>query len=113
VLLHLAQTNEMAAASAHGQLADDAGGWTGSNRAVRTDVDDIAAHAVEGERGASGGDVRARWVKSGDDNAATVGAGAAVDLCRVAGQRGDAMETSLRGSGPDAAAVLRFMRTFA
>jgi hypothetical protein len=49
----------------------------------------------------------------GDDNAAKVIAGAAVDLCRVAGQRGDAMETSLRGSGPDAAAVLRVMRTFA
>jgi uncharacterized protein (TIGR03084 family) len=213
VLLHLAQTNEMAAASARGQLADAGGGWTGSNRAVRTDVDDIAAQAVEGERGASGSDVRTRWVKSGgdmvdalqacdpatrvlwvagdmaprtlattrlaetwihtgdvciglgveqpksdriwhiarlvyrtlpysflragveatgavrfeltsatdesavwsfgDENAATVIAGDAVDLCRVAGQREEPMETSLRGSGPDAAAVLRFMRTFA
>jgi uncharacterized protein (TIGR03084 family) len=213
VLLHLAQTNEMATASARGQLAGDAGGWTGSNRKVRTDVDDLAARAVEGERGASGVEVRTRWVKSshemldalqacdpatrvvwvagemaprtlattrlaetwihtgdvcvgldiapprsdriwhiarlvhrtlpysflrsgieatggvrfeltsatddsdvrifGADDAPTLIAGAAVDLCRVAGQRADATETSLCGTGPDAPAVLRIMRTFA
>jgi uncharacterized protein (TIGR03084 family) len=213
VLLHLAQTNEMATASARGQLATAAGGWTGSGGGVRTDVDDVVARAVEGARGASGRDVRARWENSademidalqtcdpsarvlwvagdmaprtlattrlaetwihtgdvcnglgleqpksdriwhiarlvhrtlpysfrregveatggvcfeltsgtdesavwkfGEDNAATVISGAAVDLCRVAGQRADAAETSLRGTGPDAAIVLRVMRTFA
>jgi uncharacterized protein (TIGR03084 family) len=213
VLLHLAQTDEMAAASARGQLAGAGGGWGDSERSVRTDVDDIVARAVERERGPSGSEVRARWVKSaddmvealeacdptsrvlwvvgamaprtlattrlsetwihtgdvcvglgisqpesdriwhiarlvhrtlpysflragreatgevrfeltsptdesdvwsfGDDNAESVITGAAADLCRVAGQRANANETSLRGTGPDAASVLRLMRTFA
>jgi uncharacterized protein (TIGR03084 family) len=213
VLLHLAQTNEMAAASASGQLAGAPGGWVNSDRPVRTDVDDIVAGAVERERGASGTEVLARWVKSadevvdalqacdpaarvlwvagdmaprtlastrlaetwihtgdvciglgigqpksdriwhiarlvhrtlpysfqragcaptgevrfeltsptderavwcfGEDIAGTVIAGPAVDLCHVAGQRANANETSLRGAGPDAATVLRIMRTFA
>lgn len=39
--------------------------------------------------------------------------GSAVDLCTVAGQRGAAAGTSLRGEGPDADQVLRLMRTFA
>jgi len=213
VLLHLAQTNEMAAASASGQLAGAAGGWAHSDSRVRTDVDDIVAGAVERERGASGNEVVARWVKSaddmvgaleacdpaarvqwvagdmaprtlattrlaetwihtgdvcaglgieqpkseriwhiarlvhrtlpysflragseptgevrfeltsptderavwcfGEDNAETVITGPAVDLCHVAGQRANARETSLHGAGPDAATVLRVMRTFA
>jgi len=49
----------------------------------------------------------------GEDDAETVVAGPAVDLCHVAGQRANADETSLHGSGPDAATVLRIMRTFA
>jgi uncharacterized protein (TIGR03084 family) len=220
VLLHLAQTNEMATASARGELGGDAGGWAGAstdvrtgNTQVRTDVDDLAARAVQGERGATGSEVRIRWLKSaddmvdalqacdpatrvvwvagdmaprslattrlaetwihtgdvcvgldiapprtdriwhiarlvhrtlpysfrrsgieatggvrfeltsatdesavwvfGDDDAPTLISGAAEDLCRVAGQRADATETSLRGTGPDASAVLRVMRTFA
>jgi len=213
VLLHLAQTNEMAAASASGQLAGVAGGWVNSEGPVRTDVNDIVAGAVERERGASGNEILARWVKSadgmvdaleacdpaarvlwvagdmaprtmattrlaetwihtgdvcmglgigqpksnriwhiarlvhrtlpysflrarceptgqvrfelrsptderavwcfGEDNAETVITGPAVDLCLVAGQRANAKETSLHGAGPDAATVLRIMRTFA
>jgi uncharacterized protein (TIGR03084 family) len=213
VLLHLAQTNEMAAASASGQVAGAAGGWVNSNSPVRTDVDDIVARAVERERGASGTEIVARWVKSTDDmadaleacdpaarvlwvagdmaprtlattrlaetwihtgdvciglgirqpesdriwhiarlvhrtlpysylragceptgevrfelrsptderavwcfgeeNAETVITGRAFDLCHVAGQRANAKETSLQGAGPDAATVLRIMRTFA
>ena len=213
VLLHLAQTNEMATASARGQLGSAVAGWMDLDTSVRTDVDVMAARAVERERGASGSEVRARWVKSaddmvaalqacdpatrvlwvvgdmaprtlattrlaetwihtgdvcvglgvaqpksdriwhiarlvhrtlpysflragveargavrfeltsateesalwkfGDDDAATVITGAAVDLCRVAGQRADATETSLRGTGPDAETVLRVVRTFA
>ncbi len=213
VLLHLAQTNEMATASARGPLGGAVAGWMDLDTPVRTDVDVLAARAVERERGASGSQVRARWSKSaddmvgalracdpatrvlwvvgdmaprplattrlaetwihtgdicvglgvaqpkndriwhiarlvhrtltysflragveatgavrfeltsptdetavwifGDDNAATVITGAAVDLCRVAGQRADATQTSLRGSGPDAETVLRVMRTFA
>ncbi len=49
----------------------------------------------------------------GDDDAPTVVAGPAVDLCAVAGQRAAAADTGLRGEGPDAAAVLRLVRTFA
>jgi uncharacterized protein (TIGR03084 family) len=213
VLLHLAQTNEMSAASAGGQVAGVADGWVNSDTSVRHDVDDIVAGAVERERGASGKEVLARWVKSaddmvdaleacdpgarvlwivgdmaprtmattrlaetwihtgdvciglgigqpksdriwhiarlvhrtlpysflragcepkgevrfeltsstdegavwcfGEDNAETVIAGPAVDLCHVAGQRTSAKKTSLHGAGPDAATVLRVMRTFA
>jgi uncharacterized protein (TIGR03084 family) len=213
VLLHLAQTNEMAAASAGGQLAGVANGWVNSDSRVVTDVEDNVAGAVERERGATGAEILARWVKSADemvdaleicnpasrvqwvagdmaprtlattrlaetwihtgdvciglgtgqqksdriwhiarlvhrtlpysflragceptgevrfevtsptderavwcfgkDNADTVITGPAVDLCRVAGQRANAKETSLHGAGPDAATVLRIMRTFA
>jgi uncharacterized protein (TIGR03084 family) len=213
VLLHLAQTNEMATASARGKSAVPAGGWTNSDRRVVTDVEDNVGGAVERERGASGNEVLARWVKSaddmvdaleacdpaarvqwvagdmaprtlattrlaetwihtgdvcmglgieqpksdriwhvarlvhrtlpysflragceptgevrfeltspideravwcfGEDHAETVITGPAVDLCHVAGQRADAKDTSLRGTGPDAATVLRIVRTFA
>jgi uncharacterized protein (TIGR03084 family) len=212
VLLHLAQTNEMAAVSARGQLGGAAGGWV-SDSPIRTDVDDLVGGAVERERGASGREVRARWVKSaddmvdalescdpaarvlwvvgdmaprtlattrlaetwihtgdiciglaiaqpksdriwhiarlvhrtlpysflraggqptggvrfeltsptdeqavwrfGEDNDETVITGTAIDLCRVAGQRANAKETSLHGVGPDAETFLRIMRTFA
>jgi uncharacterized protein (TIGR03084 family) len=67
VLLHLAQTNETAAASATGKLARVAGGWANSDSRVVTDVEDNVAGAVERERGASGTEVLARWVKSADD----------------------------------------------
>jgi uncharacterized protein (TIGR03083 family) len=67
VLLHLAQTNEMAAASASGQVAGAAGGLVNSDSPVRTDIDDIVAGAVERERGGSGTEIVARWVKSTDD----------------------------------------------
>jgi uncharacterized protein (TIGR03084 family) len=213
VLLHLAQTNEMAASSASGQSAGVAAGWENSGNRVRTDVNDIVGDAVERERGASGQEVLARWVKSaddmvdaleacdpaarvqwvagdmaprtlattrlaetwihtgdvcfglgigqpasdriwhiarlvhrtlpysflragceptgkvrfeltsptdegdvwcfGEDDAETVVTGSAVDVCLVAGQRANAKETSLHGAGPDAATVLRVMRTFA
>jgi uncharacterized protein (TIGR03084 family) len=213
VLLHLAQTNELAAASARGRLAEAAGAWAGGQQAVRTDVDEVAGDAVERERGATGAEVRERWVKSADDmagaleacdphervrwvvgdmaprslattriaetwihtgdvcaalgreqpasdriwhiarlvhrtlpysftraglapvgevrfeltapddgqavwtfgadDAATVISGPALDLCRVAGQRASAGDTSLHGRGPDAQHVLQCMRTFA
>jgi uncharacterized protein (TIGR03084 family) len=43
----------------------------------------------------------------------TVVRGSAHDLCTVAGQRAAAADTSLRAEGPDGAAVLRLVRTFA
>lgn len=48
-----------------------------------------------------------------DAVAATTITGPAADLCEVAGQRATAAQTALTGSGPDAEAVLRLMRTFA
>jgi uncharacterized protein (TIGR03084 family) len=67
VLLHLAQTNESAAASATGQLAGIAGGWANTESRVVTDVEVNVAGAVERERGASGTEILARWLKSADD----------------------------------------------
>jgi uncharacterized protein (TIGR03084 family) len=213
VLLHLAQTNEMAAARATGGRARVARGWTKSDSRVVTDVEDNVASAVERERGASGTEILARWAKSaddmvealeacdpatrvqwvagdmaprtlattrlaetwihtgdicvglgigqpqtdriwhiarlvhrtlpysflragceptgavrfeltsptdeqtvwcfGEDDAETAITGPSIDLCRVAGQRANAGETSLQGAGPDATTVLRIMRTFA
>lgn len=53
------------------------------------------------------------WTFGDPADAATRITGTALDLCTVAGQRGSAEGTSLRGDGPDAADVLRLMRTFA
>jgi uncharacterized protein (TIGR03084 family) len=209
VVLHLAQTNEMATASARGALADAAGSWA----AVEGDtVDDLAGAAVARERGGPNGELYRRWRSGademvaafascdpadrltwvvgdmaartlattrvaetwihtedvadglgvtlrgsprlwhvarlvhrtipyafarageeppgpvafqlsapdgddtwtfGDAQAPTVVTGPALDLCRVAGQRGSAEATQLTGVGPDAEQVLALMRTFA
>lgn len=57
-----------------------------------------------------GGDA---WQFGDLEAATTTIAGSALELCTVAGQRGDAADTDLVGTGPDAAAVLAHMRTFA
>ena len=62
VVLHLAQTNEMAAASAQGRLGEAVSSWTGNN------VDEGADHMVEAERGAAPADVLARWRAAADDS---------------------------------------------
>jgi hypothetical protein len=49
----------------------------------------------------------------GDDDAPTVVTGSALDLCRAAGQRAVATDTSLVASGPSAGPVLELVRTFA
>ena len=79
VLLHLAQTNEMAAASARGQRAQVPDGWVNSGNSVRTDINDIVADAVERERGRDN-DVLTRWVNSADDVAN------ALEACDPAGR---------------------------
>lgn len=53
------------------------------------------------------------WHLVPDDEAVTTVEGSAVELCTVAGQRAAAADTGLRGEGPDAAAVLELVRTFA
>lgn len=54
-----------------------------------------------------------RWEFAPEEPAATTITGPALDLCLVAGQRMPASRSSLRGSGPDADAVLSLVRTFA
>jgi len=59
------------------------------------------------------GPAGARWDFAPDEPATTTVSGPALDLCRVAGQRADAVDTALTASGPDASAVLELVRTFA
>lgn len=209
VLLHLAQTNEMAAASARGELAEAV--QRGPQIGPIDDVDEWAGAVVSAERSADVAATRARWRRSaeeqlvefescdpaarlqwvvgdlaartlattrlaetwihssdiaaglgvtvpaterlwhiarlahrtlphafartdreltgpvsfdlrspsgdvwtfGDRDAPTVVHGDAEELCEVAGQRLAAADSSLRGEGPDAPAVLELVRTFA
>jgi uncharacterized protein (TIGR03084 family) len=54
-----------------------------------------------------------RWCFASDENAATRIVGPAVDLCLVAARRIEPADTALRGTGPDADAVLVLVRTYA
>ena len=54
-----------------------------------------------------------RWRFVPDIEPATVIEGSAAELCMVAARRIDAADTSLRGTGPDARAVLELVRTYA
>lgn len=62
------------------------------------------------ELAAPGGEL---WEFVPDTEPATVIRGDAIDLCRVAARRADPAQTSLRGEGPDADAVLELVRTYA
>jgi uncharacterized protein (TIGR03084 family) len=211
VVLHLAQTDELAVASAEGRLDEAGSGWPVTGARQGASVDDNAAAAVAGQRGAPAAEVLARWraaaaaVRSalagcepgtrltwvagqlsartlattrlaecwihtgdvadaigadltpgerlrdiarlawrtlpyafaragttlsgpvavvldapgggqwsfGDDAAATTVRGDAVEFCLVAGRRLDPARTRLTAEGPDAAAVLELVRTYA
>lgn len=54
-----------------------------------------------------------RWLFAPDGEPATVLEGPGVELCLVAARRVAPEETSLRGTGPDARAVLELVRTYA
>jgi uncharacterized protein (TIGR03084 family) len=54
-----------------------------------------------------------QWDFVPDTEPATTITGDALDLCLVAAQRANASDTGLRGEGPDAAAVLELVRTYA
>jgi uncharacterized protein (TIGR03084 family) len=54
-----------------------------------------------------------RWHFEPDTEPATVIEGAGADLCLVAARRVAAEDTTLRGAGPDARAVLELVRTYA
>jgi uncharacterized protein (TIGR03084 family) len=68
------------------------------------------AGPVAFELAAANGDI---WHFSPDDEPATVVEGSAVELCTLAGQRVAPADTGLVARGPDAAAVLSLVRTFA
>ena len=53
------------------------------------------------------------WEFQPDELAITTIEGAASELCAVAARRRDPQDTSLRGTGPDAADVLELVRTYA
>ena len=57
VVLHLAQTDELAAASAQGRLEEVSPEWA----QIGGDVDDFAGVAVQEDRGAPGAEVYQRW----------------------------------------------------
>jgi len=61
VLLHLAQTDELATASAHGELDSYRDGFLGGRERGSVTVDDAAAAQVDIERAAGGGAIRQRW----------------------------------------------------
>ncbi|MBV8981884.1 MAG: maleylpyruvate isomerase family mycothiol-dependent enzyme [Acidimicrobiia bacterium] len=60
-----------------------------------------------------GGPTGERWDFIPDEPPATTVRGPGVELCLVAARRMDPAETSLEGQGPDAAAVLELVRTYA
>jgi len=61
VLLHLAMTDEIAIASARGELRDDPFGLLGKREDQAISVDDAAAAQVESGRAAGGDAIRTRW----------------------------------------------------
>lgn len=76
VLLHLAQTNEMAVASAERRFTEEAAAFGNRDGAVPAGatVDDLAGLAVAAERGRSGKEVYDRWRASSAAQAAALGA---------------------------------------
>jgi uncharacterized protein (TIGR03084 family) len=73
VVLHLAQTNEMAIASAEGRFDEVVAATTAAGRTAQN-VDEGAAIAVEMERGQPNGAVLARWQASADTMRDVLGA---------------------------------------
>lgn len=65
VVLHLAQTNDLASASASGRMAEALGELAGAQRGTGS-VDDGADALVSRERGQPGPVLRDRWVESAD-----------------------------------------------
>src|SRR5947207_239756 len=99
VVLHLAQTDEMALASAERRFTD-----------VVTEFGRTPRGPVAVRLTGPGGEP---WEFTPDEPAATTVTGPALDFCLVAARRVDPSATALRASGPDAAAVLELVRTFA
>ena len=61
VLVHLAQTDELATASVHGDVDRSRHGFLGNRERQSVSVDDAAAAQVDADRGAGGDAIRERW----------------------------------------------------
>lgn len=75
VLVHLAQTDELATQSAHGELDQFLHGFLGDRDAQVVSVDDAAAAQVDVERAAGGDAIRARWHAASQEMRAAFAAG--------------------------------------
>jgi uncharacterized protein (TIGR03084 family) len=74
VLLHLAQTDELAIARARGELASLADGLMGSRESQAVSVDDAAAAQVAADRAMGGDAIRRRWRDASQGMLAAFGA---------------------------------------
>ena len=72
VVLHLAQTNDLALASAEGRFWDVAGEFSTKTGIAPSSVDDAAELQVQAERGPTGAEIFDRWSTSADRLAATL-----------------------------------------
>jgi uncharacterized protein (TIGR03084 family) len=79
VVLHLAQSNEMAIGSAHGDLDGVLARLLGGVPPSDGDIDDGAALMVAAQRGARPGELRERWERSCSDLRAALGARSPAD----------------------------------
>jgi uncharacterized protein (TIGR03084 family) len=75
VLLHLAATDELATASARGDLDRHADGFLGGRDTQTVSVDDAAAAQVDADRAAGGDVIRNRWRDASRDMRAAFDAG--------------------------------------
>jgi uncharacterized protein (TIGR03084 family) len=75
VLVHLAATDELATASAQGDLDRSRDGFLGSRDTQTVSVDDAAAAQVDAERNAGGEAIRRRWHTAAREMRTAFGAG--------------------------------------
>jgi uncharacterized protein (TIGR03084 family) len=75
VLVHLAATDELAAATTHGKLDGYTDGFVGRGAGQTVTVDDAAAAQVDVDRGAGGDAIRQRWHAASEAMQAAFAAG--------------------------------------
>ena len=96
VLVHLAETDEIATRSAHGEFGELLDGFLGDRDTQTVPVDDAAAAQVDLERAAGGDAIRDRWHR------------AARDACGLRGRRSaPARHVGIRATLPADAATTR------
>ena len=104
VVLHLAQSEEAAAATAaHGTLRGGLGAVAGETMDERAAPVRCELTAPDGEQ---------VW-RFGPPDAESAITGAAGEFCRVAARRLDPARSGLQASGPHGATALRLVRTYA